>query len=606
MPTSPENVNRVYDGQDTMLRINSFLNPSKLGPQELSWGFNIKTRGGVPRTRDGFNSSFKFTCGKAQGISLFTPTGGLPHLVVAVSGNVYALKFPFDSYFQLTGISFAPWAEQVFFKEALVAKTPTMAVTPYAVLMMQDGQSRAAYWDGSVSRHLDPTPNGYYNGASVGASETVIGTAMEWVAGRLWVIRDGQLFAGDIADPLHFTETQYLTGGSFQSMDGRPFTALRKTSDNQQLIAWSINNTQSLAAGITDRSQWASTQNFQQMLFPGVGCVSAKGPCSVSGEIMWPSLEGIRMYSAVGSSVFNAKNPVASHEMLRSWENRSPNLGAICGGAFDSYVMFGMPIGDVYNKHIWSFDTSSGDLLAGVYAYPGQLPYSWQGVWTGIRPVEFASGFCYNRTRCFCLSQDRDAVRIWEMFDPSERDGGCEIVCNFETKGNTYGESTVAFKRFLHTNLHLEAIRGNPKVTLEYRNEFGCFENMGRGDLCAVDCNALPKSCSPVPPKSLDSQQRYKVSSEPVPDCTQPVPIAPYRNIVGTYHIARVSWVGRLGVRAIKHVAEEYEENDHGECNMNDLGDCSALSCCDQEPDYISCPSDGPAYYSGGCGIVSI
>lgn len=591
-----------------MLRINSFLNPSKLGPQELSWGYNIKTRGGVPRTRDGFNSSFKFTCGKAQGCCLFTPTGGLPHLVVAVSGKVYALKYPFTSQFQLTGISFAPWAELVYFKEALVAKTPTAAITnPYSVLMMQDGQSRAAYWDGSTARHLDPTPDGFYNGASIGANETPIGTAMEWVAGRLWVIREGQLFASDIADPLHFTETQYLTGGgSFNSMDGRPFIALRKTADNQQLIAWSISNTQSLAAGITDRSQWATTQNFQQMLFPGVGCTSAKGPISVSGEIMWPSLEGIRQYSAVGSSVFSAKNPVASHEMIRSWEQRSPTLDHIAGGAFDSYVLFGMPCGDIYNRHIWAFDTSSGDLLAGVYAYPGQLPYSWQGVWTGIRPVEFASGFCYNKTRCFCLSQDRDAVRVWELFDPSEKDGGCEIVCNFETKGNTYGESTVAFKTFLHSNLFLQGVLGNPVISVEYKNEFGCFSRIGNGALCAKDCQEIPAICNPVPPQQLESQGRYKTTAEPQADCTQPTPVAPYRNITGTYQITRVSWTGRLGIRAIKHAAYEFEETDHGECSMADEGNCQPLSCCDQEPNYISCPSDGAAYYAAGCGIVSI
>src|SRR3990167_7044900 len=107
MAISPANTKRVYDGQTTMLSVNSFSEPTDLKQHELQWGYNIITRGGKPTTRWGFRSIFKYTCGKAQCLSLFIPNSGQPQLLAAVSGKVFALPNPFESYFQFPNISFA-------------------------------------------------------------------------------------------------------------------------------------------------------------------------------------------------------------------------------------------------------------------------------------------------------------------------------------------------------------------------------------------------------------------------------------------------------------------------------------------------------------------
>src|SRR6185436_15353755 len=111
-----------------------------------------------------------------------------------------------------------------------------------------------------------------------------------------------------------------------------------------------------------------------------------------------------------------------------SWDNRSPYLSRCCGGSFDGDALFGVPSGDINNRHIWALDTSSSDLLGETQ------PYAWQGVWTGIRPVEFASGYVMNANRCFCLSQDATAVRVWELYDPSELNKNYPISCFLESK----------------------------------------------------------------------------------------------------------------------------------------------------------------------------
>lgn len=602
MAVSPNNPNRVYDGQDMMLSVNSFIEPSKMRGHEIQWGFNVMTRGGKVRTRFGFRSVYKFAYGKAQGLSFFVPNTGVEQLIAAVSGRVYALSDPFTSANHLSAIAFNAQAPSVFFKQATVSKTPNTVVTPYPVLMMQDRYSRAAYTDGQVSRHLDPTPNGFYSFNSIGATETLIGFAMEWVGDRLWVERGRELFASDIADPLHFTENAYLFGGnSLQAIDGAAIRALARTADNKQLLVFTDQNTTRIAAGVTDRSVWGTTQDFVASLFPGVGCVGPKAVTDASGELAWMSQEGMRLYNAVGDSVRTAKNNVSSREMDRSWQARSRKfMSQVCASYHDGYTMFGMPCGDIFNRHLWVMDNSTSDTL------DQQFPYAWQGVWTGIRPVEIASGVVNGELRTFCMSQDRDAVRIWEMFREDQLDGDCDIVCYFETKGNVYERETpMTFKRYKYSALHISDLRNTVDINLKYKNEFGCYREVASWSLCALQCRTASPTCAEGNLRVLDSQRRYLKTQEAEDECGEGG--SPFRAPVGTTHTMKVSWSGRLSVRAIRHTGEQVEEPDIGECQGTE--ECVELSCCDTEPDYISCPNDpGPygGYYGSGAGIVTI
>lgn len=604
MAVSAANRNRVYDGQTTMLAVNSFSEPTDLRDHEIQWGFNVMTRGGKVATRYGFRSIFKVASGKGQGLALFTPNNGPTQLVGAVSGRIYSLPAPFDTYSIASAIQFNAQAPMVIFKEATVSKTPTTVLTPYPVLMMQDGFSRAAYTDGVISRHLDPTPNGFFSPISIGANETLMGLAMEWAGDRLWVARGRELFASDISDPLHFTENTYIAGGnSLQAIDGAIIRALKRTADAKQLIVFTDTNSTRINAGITTRANWGTTVDFIKSLFPGVGCVGPKAVTDASGELAWMSQEGMRLYNAVGESVFNAKNNVASREMERSWRVRSRQfMSQACACYHDGFTLFGMPCGDIFNRHIWVLDNSSGDLL------DQQLPYSWQGVWTGIRPVEIVSGVVNGELRTFCMSQDNDAVRIWEMFREDQLDGDCDIICNVETKGNVYdGESPVSFKRYKYSSLFVNNLRGSAHLTLNYKNEFGCYTEVGDWNICAALCRASSPQCEAGSLRVLDRQTRFLKGEESKDTCSDGG--SPFRSQIGTFHTMRMAWSGRLAITAVRHVAEQFQEADTGECSSPE--GCLELSCCDSEPDYISCASDGPpysyaGYYGAGGVVVSI
>lgn len=593
---NPPLYNRVYDGEERFdLGVDSLDHPSKVNSRYLSWLFNGITKGNVVQTRPPYRSLLRSTGSRAQGCTLFTPTNGQVQLVFAVDGRIYTSNFPFNSCSRLTAIQFDPYVDHVVFKEAVQAAEPdgaggTRLRTPRAVLMMQDGKTRAAFYDGQESRHLDPSP--ITNGTPDAPSETVIGLWMEWIGNRLWVSKGRFLYASDIFDPLHFIEIQYLAGGgAFQCPDGAEITALKRTSNAKQLLAFTAINTTRINAGNTDRSTWATSPDFVAILFPGVGCDAGKSPIDVSGEIMWYGRDGAHFYNAVGESVQLAKNSSQSQEMQRSYENMSPTTSRVCTFNYKSYAGLSVPSGDVYNRHTWVIDTSSSDKLAAT------LPYAWQGVWTGIRPVEWTTGVINGVERCFCISQDRDgAVRIWEAFASGIGDNDEPIECFAETRGHTF-QKPYSFNTFKFAEAHLTEVMDESDLTIDYRNEFSCWTRIANLHICALNCIEL--ACPPNP--NILSQSRYFKTEEARGDCNEGG--SPYSKNVGTAFQLRFNWVGKLGISRYRLNADEFQEDPKGACTQGDKT-CILLPCCDGEPDYISPPNDTNCYYYGvtdGC-----
>jgi len=597
MAYSPENytvlqsADAAFDGG-----ANSHDEPFRLPEAQYSWAENTENESGDLRTRWGFTNILKFSCGRAQGITLFRPTNvSMPSLYIAISGEIWRSPYPFETAFRLPNIQFRPDLDMVTFKEAVVANTPSQAISPYKVRIMQDGITRAAYTDGNISRHLDPTPNGFYGPFSLGSRETRIGLAMEFVGLRLWVANGRELFASDVADPLHFIETTYLAGGgSFQAYDGDEITCLKRTVDGKQLLVGTIGNTTALDSGNTTRSTWASDPDFERLLFAGVGWTGPKCAADLNGETFWMSKEGQRFYNTVGSAAFSARRAISSQEMLKSWENRAPVLSRSCAGAFESYGLMGFPSGDQYNRHIWTINTSSNDLLT------KQSPYAWLPIWKGIRPVEFASGDVNGMNRIFCLEQGRDIPRVWEMFGEKRRDyyllGGIlnekRIQCRVTSRGHIFNE-LLSYKTFDHLNLHLSNVRGNVSLTTQFKNEFGCFSDLGSWNFCTEECVVMePATCgiSGTP----DSQSRFLKTGKAEQGCNEGG--SPFLSNYGTYFVFQHTWEGDMAIRGVRYFAIQYPESIKGACTTGDTS-CINLSCCDAELDYWSSPEEFFPYY---------
>lgn len=591
MANSSANTNRLFDGGlKFFLGTNSNLAPEALGNSQLSWEINVTNKGGVITTRPGYVTTFRAPDGKAQGIVAFTPTDGNPSLVFAVSGKIYVSEFPFSDYNQLTNISFDPFVDHIVFKEAIQAKSGGVIIDPKSVLIMQDGVSQAAYYDGAVNRHL--LPGG-------GTNETIQGLWMEWIGARLWVSRGRQLFASDIYDPLHFTENIYLAaGGSLQAMDGDIITALARTADNRSLIVFTIHNTTVVKAGITDRATWKDTPDFISLLFPGVGCAAGKSITYNNGELWWYSVEGARRFTQVGAAILSSRNTVASIEMRRSFDNISTFVQSrTCAFSFGSYLGFSVPSGDIFNRHTWVLDTSTNSQIT------SEAPPSWQGIWMGTRPVEWATINADGTDRVFYISQDICGVRVWEAFQDErdlngKTDNGGRIFSSVEFPGLVFGEQ-LAFKRFLYTEYHLTEVSGDVSITADYLGDYGCWKRIADLNLCAVDCFSTLNCDSPNP--TVMAQNRFFKTQEALHSCLSQE--GPYSEDVGTFFQNRIRWYGKSGVRMYKSQAQQFQESSTGQCAKSDVG-CKLVACCDPEIDYVSHVDDG-GYGYGSSSMIT-
>lgn len=580
MATSPANANRLFDGGNNfILGVNSNLHPTLLNSAQASWAINLTNDGAMWYTRPGYRSLMRVPDGKAQGFTLFTPTGGEPNMVFAVSGKIYTSAFPFETYMQLPNIQFDAFVDHIFFKEATQGVDSGVIIDPKAVLMMQDGLTRPAYWDGQASRHLNP------GGAT---NETIIGTTMEWIGSRLWVAQGRQIFASDIFDPLHFTETLYLSGGgSLQAMDGDVITLLKRTADSRALLAFTIGNTTIIRANITDRAQWQFIPDFISLQFPGVGATGGKAYCEKNGELWWFSIQGARRFTQTGEAIRTSHSGVASIEMKRSFDNLSPVLNRVAGFAGGVYLGFSVPSGDIFNRHTWVLDTAISDQLTST------APPGWQGIWMGTRPVEWATGIIRGEERTFYISQDTCGVRIWEALIPDYEDNGCRIFCSLELPGLVSGEP-LSFKRFRFTEAHLHKVSGTVDFTMEYRGDWGCWKQIGGFTMCAVDCLQSLKCGEPNP--QIYPQNRWVKSVDVPHACISKE--GSFSENIGTFFQNRFRWYGKNGVRMYRSQMDQWQENSLGACTASDTV-CKELSCCDEEINYLSCANDGYAYGYG-------
>lgn len=580
MANSPANTNRLFDGGiQFLIGVNSNLHPAFLAAPQMSWAINTINKGGIIDTRPGYRTMFRLPDGKAQGMTSFTPTGSQLNLVMAVSGKVYTSQFPFSTYSQLQGIEFSPTVDAVVFKEAVQASNLGVLIEAKAVLMMQDGVSKAAYWDGTIARHLNP------GGSS---NETLQGLWMEWIGNRLWVARGRDLFASDIFDPLHFTENTYLSiGGSLNAMDGDVITMLARTADSRSLLVFTVHNTTIVQAGISDRTLWKTTPGFIALLFPGVGSVAGKSGFYHNGELWWFSLEGARRFTQVGAAILSSRNSVASIEMKRSFDNLSkPVQSRVAGFTFNTFLGFSVPSGDVFNRHTWALDTSTNSQLT------GDSPIAWLGIWMGTRPVEWTTAFVKGMDRAFYISQDTCGVRVWEAFIKERADNGGRIFCSIEFPGLKFGEIT-AFKRFLYTEYHLSYMSGIVDITTEYRGDWGCWKLNADLQLCAKECTD-ELICNDSNPTILP-ENRYFKTQEANHVCKSEE--GEYSEDIGTYFQNRIRWYGKNAVRIYKSQAHQFQESSTGACFKSDTT-CRSLICCDPEIDYVSPVNDGSYGYS--------
>ncbi len=621
----PDNQRGFFEGVD------SYVHPMYVKPTQLRWLVNGVTSGGMVQTRPGYKTRFTFdlTEGTAfhtwwvnagqpmihpQMEAEFTPSGASqPQLVFAISGGLwYALINPDGSlqtpqpiggasfYFNSSQLAWARCVQTTTIVNGVYANN----ITPRNLLVIQDGSSRAVIWDGLSAQTMNPakkvtvdaTGNTLY---PEGWNQTRIGFWMAWSGNRLWIF-DGPIgYASDLGDPTHFTEELQLNSLPYMVFPSDVTGCVdRGTSgtNRSQVVVFTKVSTFTLWSGIQQRlpdstgaGGWVNTQDFQAKIFGGVGCVSGKSAILHRGLLYWQSEDGIVAFDSTGTVNSTQALPPIDYEMAYSKRRISPNPQMTCAGIKSSYVFFSVPTGKVTNGRAYNTQTQVLDRQTSIIKSVGNNgPFSygttgWQGIWTGIRPVEWATPEVSGLTRSYALSMDADGVvRIWEAFQGNRADNGNEIPWEIETRTHAAQETIFDFAVFRFFRLLLDQVVGNLSITGQWRGLRGQYH-----DLLTTSVTATPGSVfTPLAPydevnydtpiQSFRPQTRQinspNANMGTPTDCQSAGIESPFEDGIDRGFSLRLGFTGRAALVAYRLAVDSWTQDIQGEVTEPESG----------------------------------
>lgn len=522
--------------------INSLLPPWGIAKQQYAWGENVINRGGIIQTRPGRKVRASIAGTNPQGACVFTPTGADPVIVAAVDGLIYTLSYPSYTPVQVQGIQFDANAKQIHFCQCVrsVMLNPDNSlklIPPTNILMMQDGVTEVAYWDGTNAAHIDP---------KAPQAGTPIGTWMAYIMDRLWIASGSQVFVCDLSNPLNHTEAIYLSErDAFQLPD--VCTGMVVLPNRSGLLVFCRSSTTSFQANISDRTTWSSTPNFQSIVLQNVGCIAGKTIVNQYGLTYWMSDKGLVGLDDALSANRSSRLIAADTNMLRSRRKLAPDMSGCCAINWGNFLLVSVPSGGLLNEHTWVLDQEP----AGNASIP-----VWASNWTGTRPVEWASGTVGGKQRLFQLSYDKSElnatrIHIWEDMLDSRQDDGGPIQCCVVTGAATFND----LMRFRFARIEAVEVLGNVSMTAYMAGLNGPMYPIGSFQLQAEEgCFGSPL----MPFISNDSViQAYKPQSRALSTlefslqdkAAATSEQGPFNPGMDQGFYMCLSWLGRFGVR---------------------------------------------------------
>ncbi len=577
-----------------MSGMNSVRHPWFLRQDQYRRGVNVVNRGGVIQTRPGFRMRLTLPEGNFQGMAHFQVTKDGrrdDHLVLAVDGKIYFAPFPLEQPrfwedFRLKNLQFSADADMVHFavaeKTVTTAPDQTLQIVPsHNVLMIQDGVTPAAYWDGEESRHLvEAAPN----------LETPTGTWMTFSGGRLWVARGNVLLASDLFDPIKFTERVEGEGRGDFSFP-KQITGVTSFIGDERVevvVVFTDERSEIVLSGIRDRAQWATTQGMQSILFPSTGCVAGRSVVFQAGLMWWYSSGGLVASDAAASSNLTSQINYRDAEMAFSKQFLNDDSSMICGLSFENYLLMSMPIGQNLNSETFVLDYSP------LSEFSSEKIPAWSGVWTGIRPIQWASPVINGKRRAFAASVDYRALsdgshnHVWEAFMPEREDTFFElgsdftridftrpIFCEFETRLMGDGHD---LKSFQYADINLMEIAGDAYVTADYRGIRGAYKPV----LCKriIAPITAASAGADIPPSELDildglkKQSRRVTTENALPTDGCPTCESEYSENIDKAFSILVRWCGQMAVESIRLFMEPWAERAEGRCEEDEIRVC--------------------------------
>lgn len=613
---SADNQRGFFEGVD------SYVHPMYVRPTQIRWLVNGVTSGGMIQTRPGYKERFKFdlTAGTsfynwwiAEGSPIihpqmeaeFTPSSAtVPQLVFAISGGLWYALINSDGSLQtpkqINGVSLLSNAAQLSWCRCVQTTTIVNGVyanniAPRNLLVIQDGNNRAVIWDGLAAKTMNPAKKITVDAGGNTLypedwNQTRIGFWMAWSGNRLWIFNGPLGYASDLGDPTHFTEELQLNSLQVMVFPADVTGAIdRGTSGTvrSQVVVAINKSIYTLWSGVQQRfpdssgnGGWVNTPDFQARIFSAVGCNAGKSMVVHRGLLYWQSEDGIVMFDSSGT-VYSTQNlPPIDYEMAYSKRRISPDPSTTCAGIRSSYVFFSVPVGIVTNGRSYNGQTQVLDRQTTVVKTVGNTgPFSygttgWQGVWTGIRPVEWASPDVGGTVRSYALSMDLDGVvRIWEAFQGNRADNGHAIPWTVETRAHPVQATVFDYGEMRFFRLLLDQIVGNLSVVGSWRGLRGQYHEQLNTRLTATP-GSFFTPLSPYDVVNYDtatanfrSQSRDIVSTNVMgqpADCQASDVESPYVDSVDRAFSLKLEFVGRGAIVAYRIAVDAWPQDTEG------------------------------------------
>jgi hypothetical protein len=599
--------------------VNSVRNPWALPENQFKWGTNLTIRGGIAQTRPGYAMRLSLPPGNLQGGIIFQANkqkesaftreergvttvvpakifnvegegvvkNELSYMVFAVDGSVYYAPFPLEqpknwNDFKLKNIKLDKDVENVYF--ALATKTANLAtsenelVTPaHTIVMVQDGISAPGWWDGSDK-------NGFQD------SNIPVGTHMAYSGNRMWIADKNIVLASDLGDPTSWKERTEGTGrGDFAFV--RPVTGMVSyvgQDTSTRLIVFTDRATYSLASGILDRTQWVTTANFQNTLYPTVGCIAARSIAFQAGQMWWYSEGGLVAADVAAASYLSSQVLFKDIEMARTKRLMDGDASNICATSFENYLLYSVP-------HLSKLNTDTMVLDYAPAAEWGQARTpAWCGVWTGTRPVQWANGKIENQNRCFQFSIDYAPTtdgsynHLWEAFQPERYDSYLQlnpdgtsttlynrIYCQYESP--LLGDG-MDLKQFIYSEIEAMEIGGTVDVRVSYRGSKGRYLPILNTRLLAVTNDFQYKGTDFEEQIKkvgfLNTQYRRLITESTNRLQSYETCESSLTNDVDKAFSVLIEWCGEMGIEIVRMFMDPWSEKATGVPQLSETESC--------------------------------
>lgn len=581
---------------------NSVKNPWLLRADQYRWGVNVVNRGGIVQTRPGYTMRLTLPPGNLQGGIFFSanrqvdsrgvndPYVIAEYMVFAVDGKVYAAPFPLNQprdweKFRLQNVNFNSDAAQIFFcvgeRNATVTQAGNIALVPsYRILMMQDGTTIPAYFDGLTSEHLPSTEQ---------IPKTPIGTWMAFSGNRLWVANGALVLASDLSDPLSFSERLSGEGRGDFKFDG-PVTGLASFTgaiNETRLVVFTELSTSTLFSGIRDRATWPLTPNFQAVLFASVGCVSGRSIVFQAGIMWWYSSGGLVATDTATTAYLSSQVVYKDVEMARTKRLIPGGISNVCGASHESYLLMSVPYAEHLNSHTMVLDYASASESG-----QAQIP-SWTGVWTGTRPVEWSSALAEGRRRLFHFSVDYNALgdgshnHLWECFSPERVDSYFRVNPDYTTttfRVPIYSSMETALlgsgldlKEFQYAEIDLTQIGGDVQLRASYRGTRGPYKPILEKKILAIVSPYQFQGTAEqreIENLGLLRTQARRVMTQ---NATRTIDVECESGLsesIDKCFSILVEWCGAAGVEGLRIYMDPFTEKSTGECSKDETLAC--------------------------------